>query len=267
MPRFSQDANTRYQAQATISNYDSIADIGNIRTAVAPSDSYTGETTFTTRPRNVALMYCIKALTTDHTRVLNAGEKGIASGVATLDVNAKLNSSQLPTNVATLGENGLLPSSMGGAAPGAVMPYAMSIPPTGWLECNGSTISRTTYANLFAAIGTTFGSGNGSTTFTIPDLRGEFIRGWAHGKTVANESARALGNWQDGSQIPHMMSTNDQKIIYPGTQITPTNDDDVRVARSVTKGIVATSSWSETYQPNYTRVRPRNVALMFCIKY
>lgn len=55
---------------------------------------------------------------------------------------------------------------------GAVMPFARSTAPTGWLIADGSTISRTTYSQLFAAIGTTFGAGNGSTTFVIPDLRG-----------------------------------------------------------------------------------------------
>jgi phage-related tail fiber protein len=49
--------------------------------------------------------------------------------------------------------------------------------PPGWLLCVGSAVSRTTYASLFAAIGTAFGSGDGSTTFNLPDLRGQFLRG------------------------------------------------------------------------------------------
>src|SRR5690606_21672791 len=49
--------------------------------------------------------------------------------------------------------------------PGAVQAFARSTPPTGWLRCNGAAVSRTTYNALFAAIGTTFGAGNGSTTF------------------------------------------------------------------------------------------------------
>ena len=65
---------------------------------------------------------------------------------------------------------------------GAVLSFAMNTAPTGWLECDGTAINRTTYATLFAAIGTTFGNGNGSTTFNIPDLRGVFVRGWANGK-------------------------------------------------------------------------------------
>jgi len=62
--------------------------------------------------------------------------------------------------------------------PGAVvLPWAEATAPTGWLLCDGSAISRTTYAWLFAKIGTTFGAGNGSTTFNIPDLRAATLRG------------------------------------------------------------------------------------------
>lgn len=65
-----------------------------------------------------------------------------------------------------------------GVPPGMVMWYCANSPPTGWLECNNAAVSRTTYADLFAVIGTTYGSGNGSTTFNLPELRGEFVRGW-----------------------------------------------------------------------------------------
>ena len=60
---------------------------------------------------------------------------------------------------------------------GMVMAFAGSTPPPGWLPCDGSLLSRTTYAVLFAVIGTGWGSGDGSTTFHLPDLRGRFLRG------------------------------------------------------------------------------------------
>jgi microcystin-dependent protein len=60
---------------------------------------------------------------------------------------------------------------------GSVISYAGASAPTGWLLCSGQTVSRTTYSSLFAAIGTTYGSGDGSTTFTLPDLRGRVIAG------------------------------------------------------------------------------------------
>jgi microcystin-dependent protein len=55
---------------------------------------------------------------------------------------------------------------------GVIQQYAAATAPTGYLLCDGSTVSRTTYAALFAVIGTTYGTGDGSTTFTLPDFRG-----------------------------------------------------------------------------------------------
>lgn len=60
---------------------------------------------------------------------------------------------------------------------GSVMPYAGSSAPTGWLLAYGQAVSRTTYAGLFAVIGTTYGSGDGSSTFNLPDLRGRSVFG------------------------------------------------------------------------------------------
>jgi len=61
--------------------------------------------------------------------------------------------------------------------PAAVLPYAGASAPEGWLICDGSAVNRTTYAALFAAIGTSHGSGDGSTTFNLPDYRWTFLRG------------------------------------------------------------------------------------------
>jgi microcystin-dependent protein len=67
------------------------------------------------------------------------------------------------------------------------MPYAGSSAPTDWLLCSGAAVSRTTYAALFAVIGTTYGSGDGSTTFNLPDLRGRAVAGVDNmGGTAAN---------------------------------------------------------------------------------
>ncbi|MGB0430510.1 MAG: phage tail protein [Bacteroidia bacterium] len=79
-------------------------------------------------------------------------------------------------------------SSAGSAPAGTVMAYAGSTIPSGWLECNGDDISRTTYSDLFAAIGTAWGYGDQSTTFNIPDMRGVFLRGHNNNKTsVSND--------------------------------------------------------------------------------
>ena len=60
---------------------------------------------------------------------------------------------------------------------GMLMPYAGATAPTGWFLCYGQAVSRTTYADLFAVVGTTYGAGDGSTTFNLPDLRGRVIAG------------------------------------------------------------------------------------------
>lgn len=80
------------------------------------------------------------------------------------------------------------------APSGAVLPYAGTSEPSGWLFCYGQAISRTTYAALFAALGTTYGSGNGSTTFNVPDLRGRVIAGQDDmGGTSANRLTGLTG--------------------------------------------------------------------------
>lgn len=63
------------------------------------------------------------------------------------------------------------------APAGTIEAFAGTTAPTGWLLCGGQAISRTTYANLFTIIGTTYGVGDGSTTFNIPDLRGRTVAG------------------------------------------------------------------------------------------
>jgi microcystin-dependent protein len=75
---------------------------------------------------------------------------------------------------------------------GSMLPYGGSAAPTGWLLCYGQAVSRSTYAALFTAIGTTFGTGDGSTTFNIPDLRGRAAFGKDDmGGTTANRVTSA----------------------------------------------------------------------------
>jgi hypothetical protein len=78
---------------------------------------------------------------------------------------------------------------------------ARTTAPAGWLKANGAAISRATYANLFAAIGTSFGPGDGETTFNLPDLRGTFIRGFDDGRGV--DPGRPYGSTQSGANLSH----------------------------------------------------------------
>jgi microcystin-dependent protein len=73
-----------------------------------------------------------------------------------------------------------------GIPTGTIVPWTDSSLPTGFLECNGANVSRTTYADLFAVIGTTYGSGDGSSTFGLPDLQDEVVVGKSPTKALAS---------------------------------------------------------------------------------
>lgn len=98
--------------------------------------------------------------------------------------------------------------------------FCMQTAPKGWLFANGSAVSRTTYAKLFSKIGTHYGGGNGSTTFTLPDLRGVFLRGWDAGRGL--DGGRSIGTWQDdairniyGSGVGRDVSSQPSGAFYP----------------------------------------------------
>ena len=69
---------------------------------------------------------------------------------------------------------------------GLIIPWTDTSVPSGFLECDGAAVSRTTYAALFTVIGTTYGSGNGSTTFTLPDLKDDVVVGKSNNKALAS---------------------------------------------------------------------------------
>lgn len=79
---------------------------------------------------------------------------------------------------------------------GTMQMWPTATPPTGWLICDGTAISRSTYSTLFALVGTTFGSGNGSTTFNLPDLRGRFVCGVGLGAVAGPISVGLTGGVQ-----------------------------------------------------------------------
>jgi len=156
---------------------------------------------------------------------------------------------------------------------GAVIFTASQSLPTGYLLANGAEVSRTQFAALFSSIGTTYGSGNGSTTFKLPDLRGEFIRGADLGRGV--DTGRTIGSWQAQQIAKH-------KHVSPWGEIY-----DAPFGRSTNNGYMGSSStdgdnyryftndgsdWNYDGQVNPSglmgsEVRPRNIALMACIKY
>lgn len=90
---------------------------------------------------------------------------------------------------------------------GMVCYFAQSTPPAGYLKRNGAAVSRTTYARLFAKIGTTYGVGDGSSTFNLPDGRGVFDRGLDEGRGL--DAGRTLGSYQDSANLSHTHGLND----------------------------------------------------------
>jgi len=102
---------------------------------------------------------------------------------------------------ALFGAAGTINPSFGGAPAGVVLPYAGSTAPTGWLLCYGQAVSRTTYAALFAAISTAYGTGDGSTTFNLPDLRGRVPGGKDNMGGSAASRLTTAGSGVDGATL------------------------------------------------------------------
>jgi microcystin-dependent protein len=158
--------------------------------------------------------------------------------------------------------------------PGSIKMHGAATAPTGWLLCDGSAISRTVYADLFDIISTTFGVGDGSTTFNVPDFRGVFPRGaGTTDRTGAKDKGgsgsfftAALGTYQNDQMQAHYhrMYYNSDNVLYSGATSNmydnargDTQDDMVKEA--ITDGTNGTpQTGAET--------RPANLGITFIIK-
>ena len=115
--------------------------------------------------------------------------------------------------------------------PGMIAPYAGKTAPEGWLLCDGSAVSRTTYAALYAAIGTTYGAGNGSTTFTLPDLRGRVPAGANASNALASKAGA------DSKNIAKANLPNEKlKIADNGNWLVDTAQSGVHNGKQLTLG-------------------------------
>jgi microcystin-dependent protein len=153
---------------------------------------------------------------------------------------------------------------------GAVIYSASLNTPVGYLYANGSAVSRITYSALFAEIGTTFGPGDGSTTFNLPDLRGTFLRGWDDGKGI--DAGRVFGSAQGD-----LFASHNHGITDPGHHHT--------IYENITGGVFPTGNYMLASGGNYynesgvsttgisvnssggSETRPKNVALKPFIKF
>ena len=163
---------------------------------------------------------------------------------------------------------GMIPS-------GAVMYFAGQTAPAGWLKANGAAVSRTLYAALFQAVGTTYGAGDGRTTFNLPDLRGEFVRGWDDGRGI--DSRRALGSGQSDAirNITGKLDSGQNGALQLFDYIETTgafgvekswkqwtaegNGGNDNIPRAITFD-------ASRVVPTANENRPRNIALLACIK-
>jgi len=160
-------------------------------------------------------------------------------------------------------------SSLGiGNPPGTIITFAGSSVPTGYLDCNGAQVDRVTYADLFTAIGEIYGVGDGVSTFNLPDLRGEFVRGWDNSRGI--DSGRSFGSTQNSANLSHSHGITDTGHQHDNTVSTTT--------RTVADGGVNAGGTpsADTTDNATTRItidvdgenesRPRNIALLYCIK-
>jgi len=149
-------------------------------------------------------------------------------------------------------------STPAGVPTGSVFTMATTTVPSGYLECDGAAVSRTTYADLFAAIGTTWGAGNGSSTFNVPDLRGEFVRGWDNGRGI--DSSRTFASSQDDQlqEHTHTLAYNSRNVGDPPNPIT--------IGDVGGSGSSKQTSSSGTTGDFGSETRPRNIAMMYVIK-
>lgn len=155
---------------------------------------------------------------------------------------------------------------------GAILPFAAASPPTGWLVCDGAEVLRADYAELFAEIGTVWGNGDDATTFALPDFRGEFLRGWDAGRGA--DAGRQFGSYQSHAVEQHQHNWND--AVSLATDDDPPNnpsrylqgDGSTGQQRYVghslnLRGYIADVRNAATA----AETRPRNRAVLFCIKY
>lgn len=167
------------------------------------------------------------------------------------------------------------PVEVGGTMTGAVLPYLGSNIPTGYLPCEGAEVSRTTYARLFAVIGTTYGAGNGSTTFNLPNMIGRFLEGASTAGAIKNAGLPNITGELDWSNAPNnycgMEITETQVVRSGALRVTKTrsikNASDGGSTFKTIGNISIDASQSSAIYGESDTVQPPAVTVKYCIKY
>lgn len=168
-----------------------------------PATAYEVGDVVASSTNNKVLLLCTQAGTTAATD-LNIASKKVGEAITDGTVNWKvidrrITFNNLPNKPTTLAGYGITDAVK--TVTGIILPFAGSTIPDGYLACNGAAISRTTYANLFAAIGTTYGSGDGSTTFNLPNLENNSFMEFSGtvGKAKRAGLPNITGDWKTWS--------------------------------------------------------------------
>ncbi len=146
---------------------------------------------------------------------------------------------------------------------GSIVPWPSDTPPAGWFECDGQELDRVVYADLFAVIGTTYGDGDGVNTFNLPDLRGEFLRGFDNGAgndpDAGSRTDRGDGTTGDnvGTKQADEFGSHNHSFEYQQLDETGTNNP--------VSNIQGTGNTEFTTSEGGSETRPRNVYMMFII--
>jgi microcystin-dependent protein len=156
---------------------------------VSASDTFVWQSNTTTAANMDAGSYKMRNISAGSNAVTIAPPASIPSDYTITMPNLPAASSVMTLStsgaISTTPVNFLMPT-------GSVIAFAGASAPSGYIICDGSAISRSAYADLFAAVGTTFGVGDGSSTFNIPDLRGIFVRGAGTNGTLTTASGGAM---------------------------------------------------------------------------
>lgn len=152
--------------------------------------------------------------------------------------------------------------------PGTIIHYAGRTVPSGWLICNGANVSRTDYAALFAAIGTIYGAGNGSTTFGLPNLNGRFFEGTTYTGSVGTYHSAGLPNIT--GQINKLPTPWSGLLYEQNGALKPVNVGDTAYsghANGSNYRLEFDASGANEIFGNSTTVQPPSMALLPCIKF
>ena len=157
---------------------------------------------------------------------------------------------------------------------GAIMAFAGTTAPSGWLKCEGQAISRATYATLFAVIGTTWGAGDTTTTFNLPDLRGMFVRGTGTNATGSSSGAvgPSVGTYAADTYLNHSHAVTDAGHAHT-TAYSAFNASGGGLGINVLTGggafsttTVTTGLTVNTSTTGGTETKPKNYGVLYIIK-